>query len=78
MVSFLMVFRVVSGEWVELIWECLEAYKDRHEEFKCFQTFIPMLVLGNFIVLNLFLALLLHIFDADEINSLSVSPFHQY
>ncbi|CAL8141951.1 unnamed protein product [Orchesella dallaii] len=67
--SFIMVFRVFCGEWIVLTWECIEAHRSDKEEFKCFLMFIPTLVLGNFIILNLFVALLLHIFDsADEMK----------
>ncbi|CAL8088469.1 unnamed protein product [Orchesella dallaii] len=37
--------------------------------FKCFAIFLPILVVGNFIVLNLFLALLLNSFDTEELNA---------
>ncbi|ODN01760.1 Sodium channel protein 60E, partial [Orchesella cincta] len=67
--SFIMVFRVFCGEWIVLTWECIEAHRVEKEEYKCFLMFIPTLVLGNFIILNLFVALLLHIFDsADEMT----------
>ncbi|CAL8093988.1 unnamed protein product [Orchesella dallaii] len=36
---------------------------------KCFSIFLPILIVGNFIVLNLFLALLLNSFDSEELNA---------
>lgn len=35
----------------------------------CFAIFLPTLVMGNFMVLNLFLALLLNSFNSEELKS---------
>jgi hypothetical protein len=35
----------------------------------CFAIFLPALVMGNFMVLNLFLALLLNSFNSEELKS---------
>ena len=35
----------------------------------CFSIFLPALVMGNFLVLNLFLALLLNSFSCEELKS---------
>ena len=35
----------------------------------CFAVFLPALVMGNFLVLNLFLALLLNSFSCEELKS---------
>jgi len=42
----------------------------------CFLIFLPALVMGNFMVLNLFLALLLNSFNSEELkNKKEVSRF---
>lgn len=38
-------------------------------QYRCFVIYLPILVVGNFIVLNLFLALLLNSFDTEELNA---------
>ncbi|KAK7492644.1 hypothetical protein BaRGS_00016123 [Batillaria attramentaria] len=63
--SSLMVFRILCGEWVEPLWECMRAYS-----WVCMLVFLPTLIIGNFIALNLFLALLLNAFASDTIEEL--------
>lgn len=102
----MIVFRVLCGEWIELLWECLQAqsFYIEHKQtnayfvrafpanfllksnlfyenvilniflspqayFKCFSIFLPILIVGNFIVFNLFLAMLLNSFDTEELNA---------
>ncbi|CAG7829681.1 unnamed protein product [Allacma fusca] len=67
--AFMMVFRVICGEWIEPLWDCLKATSRKKDEYKCFFIFLPVLVVGNFIILNLFLALLLNSFDTEELNA---------
>ena len=93
--SFMMIFRILCGEWIEPLWDCMraeEAVKYFHELFfccanvlmhkfqffsftqkggqsSCFAIFLPALVMGNFMVLNLFLALLLNSFNSEELKS---------
>uniref|UniRef100_A0A4W3HUR4 Sodium channel protein type 4 subunit alpha B-like n=1 Tax=Callorhinchus milii TaxID=7868 RepID=A0A4W3HUR4_CALMI len=63
--SFLIVFRVLCGEWIETMWDCMEvAGKPR-----CILVFMLVMVIGNLVVLNLFLALLLSSFSADNLSS---------
>ncbi|CAH1797368.1 unnamed protein product [Owenia fusiformis] len=63
--SFFMVFRILCGEWIEPLWDCMRA-----NGTICMAVFIPTLIIGNFMLLNLFLALLLNSFatssPADE------------
>jgi len=66
--AFMMVFRTLCGEWIEPLWECLTCHADAGE-WKCFIIFLPILVFGNFIVLNLFLALLLNSFNTEEFKA---------
>jgi hypothetical protein len=41
----MMVFRVLCGEWIEPLWDCMRA-----EGELCMVVFLPTLVFGNFIV----------------------------
>ncbi|XP_069701010.1 sodium channel protein 60E-like isoform X2 [Periplaneta americana] len=66
--SFMMVFRILCGEWIEPLWDCMRAEKNAGPE-TCFAIFLPALVMGNFMVLNLFLALLLNSFNSEELKS---------
>ncbi|XP_066905494.1 sodium channel protein 60E [Halyomorpha halys] len=66
--SFMMIFRILCGEWIEPLWDCMRA--EKHEGAgTCFAIFLPALVMGNFMVLNLFLALLLNSFNSEELKS---------
>ncbi|XP_058144220.1 sodium channel protein type 10 subunit alpha [Dasypus novemcinctus] len=76
--SFLIVFRILCGEWIENMWICMEV----GEKSICIILFLTVMVLGNLVVLNLFIALLLNSFSADnltapeddgEVNSLQVA-----
>eukprot|EP00127_Corallochytrium_limacisporum_P001923 Clim_evm78s88 gene=Clim_evmTU78s88 len=55
--SFLMVFRIMCGEWIEPLWDTMHAYNQAAVLF-----YIPALFIANFLLLNLFLALLLSAF----------------
>ncbi|XP_030915597.1 sodium channel protein type 5 subunit alpha [Geospiza fortis] len=59
--SILIIFRILCGEWIETMWECMEVAGKR----KCVTIFLLVLVLGNLVVLNLFIALLLSSFNID-------------
>ncbi|XP_072161369.1 sodium channel protein 60E isoform X3 [Bemisia tabaci] len=66
--SFMMIFRILCGEWIEPLWDCMRA--EEYDGFgTCFAIFLPALVMGNFMVLNLFLALLLNSFNSEELKS---------
>ncbi|XP_063982973.1 sodium channel protein 60E-like isoform X2 [Diachasmimorpha longicaudata] len=65
--SFMMIFRILCGEWIEPLWDCMRAEKYEGPE-TCFAIFLPALVMGNFMVLNLFLALLLNSFNSEELK----------
>lgn len=65
--SFMMIFRILCGEWIEPLWDCMRAEKEDGPE-ACFAIFLPALVMGNFMVLNLFLALLLNSFNSEELK----------
>ncbi|XP_049787947.1 sodium channel protein 60E-like [Schistocerca cancellata] len=66
--SFMMIFRILCGEWIEPLWDCMRAESEEGPE-TCFAIFLPALVMGNFMVLNLFLALLLNSFNSEELKS---------
>ncbi|KAG7254844.1 hypothetical protein CRUP_009555, partial [Coryphaenoides rupestris] len=61
--SFLIVFRVLCGEWIETMWDCMEV----SGQALCLVVFMMVMVIGNLVVLNLFLALLLSSFSADNL-----------
>uniref|UniRef100_A0AAZ1WXZ8 Sodium channel protein n=1 Tax=Oreochromis aureus TaxID=47969 RepID=A0AAZ1WXZ8_OREAU len=61
--SFLIIFRVLCGEWIETMWDCMEV----SGQTMCLIVFMMVLVIGNLVVLNLFLALLLSSFSGDNL-----------
>ncbi|XP_021063257.1 sodium channel protein type 10 subunit alpha isoform X2 [Mus pahari] len=63
--SFLVVFRILCGEWIENMWVCMEVSQD----YICLILFLTVMVLGNLVVLNLFIALLLNSFSADNLTA---------
>ncbi|XP_038635070.1 sodium channel protein type 2 subunit alpha-like isoform X3 [Scyliorhinus canicula] len=63
--SFLIVFRILCGEWIETMWDCMEVAGQP----MCLIVFMMVMVIGNLVVLNLFLALLLSSFSADNLTA---------
>ncbi|KAM6897634.1 sodium channel protein type 4 subunit alpha A [Xenentodon cancila] len=63
--SFLIVFRILCGEWIETMWDCMEVA----EPAMCLVVFMMVMVIGNLVVLNLFLALLLSSFSGDNLSA---------
>ncbi|CAL8301370.1 unnamed protein product [Merluccius merluccius] len=61
--AFLIIFRVLCGEWIETMWECMEVASVP----MCLTIFMMVMVIGNLVVLNLFLALLLSSFSGDNL-----------
>uniref|UniRef100_A0A4W6FZ25 Sodium channel protein n=1 Tax=Lates calcarifer TaxID=8187 RepID=A0A4W6FZ25_LATCA len=61
--SFLIVFRVLCGEWIDTMWDCMEVAGMT----MCIIVYMMVMVIGNLVVLNLFLALLLSSFSADNL-----------
>ncbi|KAM6914373.1 sodium channel protein type 4 subunit alpha B-like isoform 2-T2 [Lycodopsis pacificus] len=61
--AFLIIFRVLCGEWIETMWDCMEV----SGQTMCLIVFMMVLVIGNLVVLNLFLALLLSSFSGDNL-----------
>ncbi|KAM5233412.1 sodium channel protein type 11 subunit alpha isoform 2-T4 [Hipposideros larvatus] len=60
--SFLVVFRILCGEWIENMWECMQEDKTS----LCIVVFLLIMVIGKLVVLNLFIALLLNSFSNEE------------
>ncbi|XP_061443234.1 sodium channel protein type 5 subunit alpha-like [Rhineura floridana] len=60
--SFLIIFRILCGEWIQTMWGCMEVAVDGW----CIVLFMLVLVLGNLVVLNLFIALLLSSFSSSN------------
>ncbi|XP_071080138.1 sodium channel protein para-like isoform X7 [Haliotis cracherodii] len=61
--SFMIIFRVLCGEWIESMWGCM-----RVAGYACVPFFLLTMVIGNLVVLNLFLALLLSSFGAESLQ----------
>uniref|UniRef100_H2YKP5 Sodium channel protein n=1 Tax=Ciona savignyi TaxID=51511 RepID=H2YKP5_CIOSA len=60
--AFLVVFRIQCGEWIQSMWSCMNSVL-------CLFIFLGVVFVGNLVVLNLFLALLLNSFNSDELNA---------
>ncbi|XP_006890709.1 PREDICTED: sodium channel protein type 11 subunit alpha [Elephantulus edwardii] len=61
--SFLVVFRILCGEWIENMWECMQS---SDKKYLCVIVFLLIMVIGKLVVLNLFIALLLNSFSNEE------------
>ncbi|XP_047506151.1 sodium channel protein para isoform X14 [Pieris napi] len=62
--SFMIVFRVLCGEWIESMWDCMLV-----GDVSCIPFFLATVVIGNLVVLNLFLALLLSNFGSSSLST---------
>ena len=67
--AFLIVFRIQCGEWIESMFECMRVSKAE----VCIPIFITVFVIGNLVILNLFLALLLNSFSGDALQQVEAS-----
>ncbi|XP_066101604.1 sodium channel protein type 5 subunit alpha isoform X1 [Saccopteryx bilineata] len=63
--AFLIIFRILCGEWIETMWDCMQV----SGQSLCLLVFLLVMVIGNLVVLNLFLALLLSSFSADNLTA---------
>ena len=54
----MIVFRVLCGEWIESMWDCMYV-----AGAACVPYFLATVLIGNLVILNLFLALLLSSFS---------------
>nr|AAP20106.1 voltage-sensitive sodium channel alpha-subunit [Pediculus humanus] len=62
--SFMIVFRVLCGEWIQSMWDCMLV-----GDYSCIPFFLATVVIGNLVVLNLFLALLLSNFGSSSLSA---------
>ncbi|XP_074555209.1 sodium channel protein type 4 subunit alpha B-like [Halichoeres trimaculatus] len=53
--TFLLVFRVLLGDWIETLWDCMEV----SSHTMCLTFFMTLVIIGNLLILGLFLTLLL-------------------
>lgn len=56
--SFMVIFRILCGKWIEPLWWTMRATSPAAILF-----ILPAFIIGNFVILNLFLALLLNSFS---------------
>uniref|UniRef100_A0A8C3XFI3 Sodium channel protein n=1 Tax=Cyanoderma ruficeps TaxID=181631 RepID=A0A8C3XFI3_9PASS len=63
--SFLVIFRILCGEWIETMWDCMVVA----DPSLCLLVFLLAMVIGNLVVLNLFIALLLSSFSTDSLQT---------
>ncbi|KAJ8251795.1 hypothetical protein GJAV_G00225520 [Gymnothorax javanicus] len=68
--SFMTVFRVLCGEWIELLWDCMEVAG----RGMCCIYFLSVVVLGSLVVLHLFLGLLLKSFRGNYMATIMQEP----
>ena len=47
--AFLMVFRILCGEWIEPLWDCMRIQNGANR-YLCMAVFFPTLIMGNFMV----------------------------
>uniref|UniRef100_A0A674D971 Sodium channel protein n=1 Tax=Salmo trutta TaxID=8032 RepID=A0A674D971_SALTR len=76
--AFLIIFRLLCGEWIETMWDCMEVAG----QGICLVVFMMAMVIGKLVVLNLFLTLLLSSFsrynlaapeEDGEMNNLQIA-----
>ncbi|XP_012582566.1 PREDICTED: sodium channel protein type 7 subunit alpha [Condylura cristata] len=51
--SYLIVFRMLCGEWIETLWDCFKVAG----QFSCIPFYMMVILIGNFLIFYLFLAL---------------------
>ncbi|KAI1884137.1 hypothetical protein AGOR_G00223350 [Albula goreensis] len=64
--SFMIILRILCGEWIVSMWDCMEVAGQP----MCIIFFISALLIGNLVLLNLFVALLLSTFSGDNLEIL--------
>ncbi|XP_078023800.1 sodium channel protein type 4 subunit alpha B-like isoform X3 [Epinephelus lanceolatus] len=70
--SFLVIMRVLYGEWIELMWDCMEV----SSQAMCLIFFMMVMVIGNLLVLNLFLTLLMSSFSSESLAAPAVKEYN--
>ncbi|XP_068169883.1 sodium channel protein type 4 subunit alpha B-like [Antennarius striatus] len=61
--SFILIARIHFGQWIETLWDCIEVAGQP----MCLIFFITVLIIGNLLILNLFLTLLLSSFISNSL-----------
>nr|XP_020846556.1 sodium channel protein type 2 subunit alpha-like [Phascolarctos cinereus] len=67
--SFLMMFRVLCGEWIEPMWDCM----DIASQSKCLVFFVMTVIIEKLLLLILFVAFLSS-FSSENFAAIQVSP----
>uniref|UniRef100_A0A3Q1HD33 Sodium channel protein type 4 subunit alpha B-like n=1 Tax=Acanthochromis polyacanthus TaxID=80966 RepID=A0A3Q1HD33_9TELE len=62
--TLMVIFRVLCGEWVELLWDCMEV----SAQATCLVFFMTVMVIGHLLVLVLFLNLLIKSFSLEKLS----------
>uniref|UniRef100_A0A3P8SVJ8 EF-hand domain-containing protein n=1 Tax=Amphiprion percula TaxID=161767 RepID=A0A3P8SVJ8_AMPPE len=63
--TLMVIFRVLCGEWVEILWDCMEV----SGQATCLVFFMTVMVIGHLLVLVLFLNLLIKSFSLEKLYS---------
>uniref|UniRef100_H2ZHJ0 Sodium channel protein n=1 Tax=Ciona savignyi TaxID=51511 RepID=H2ZHJ0_CIOSA len=63
--SFLLVWRVMCGEWIEPLYDCMYITDN---DGLCIPLFLSITFIANFMILNLFTAILLEAFTVDDLS----------
>nr|XP_002812597.3 sodium channel protein type 7 subunit alpha [Pongo abelii] len=63
--SFLNVFRILCGEWVETLWDCMEVAGQSW----CIPFYLMVILIGNLLVLYLFLALVSSLSSCKDVTA---------
>ncbi|XP_051842191.1 sodium channel protein type 9 subunit alpha-like [Antechinus flavipes] len=66
--AFLMMFRVLCGEWIEPMWDCMAIASEN----KCLVFFVMIVIIGKILLLILFVALLSS-FSSENFAAIQVS-----
>lgn len=54
--SFLIVFRILCGEWIETMWDCMRIVEKKSKTMKsiCIPVFLLVQIVGNLVVYKSF------------------------
>ena len=66
--SFMMIFRVLCGEWIEVMWDCLLV-----GDATCIPFFMATVIIGNLVV-----TISIYLSGLSASVSVSINQFHRY
>ncbi|XP_041651267.1 sodium channel protein type 4 subunit alpha A-like isoform X2 [Cheilinus undulatus] len=66
--TFLIVFRILNGEWIEVLWDCMEVAG----QASCMIFILVLMIIGYLLLLNLFLSMLL-----SSCLAVNLDPYEQ-